>query len=95
MVKNPDGETAERSLYLVLTQSGADVSGTAGENEQDQHAIKDGKLDNDELTFKVEVNNDSGEVRVFTARMKLTGDTLEGDVNRSDGLSAKVTLKKV
>ena len=94
-VKNPEGETRDAAIFLVLTQSGTEVTGTAGENEDDQRAIKDGKLENDELTFRVEVTQDSGETRVFTAKLKLTGDKLEGDVSRNDGLSAKVSLKKV
>jgi hypothetical protein len=94
-VKNPDGETRDAPVVLVLTQSGAEVTGTAGESEENQTAIKDGKLENDELTFRVEVNQDSGETRVFTAKLRLAGDKLEGDVNRNDGMTAKVSLKKI
>ncbi len=95
-VKGQDGEVKESPAFLTLKQAGKDVTGTAGESEEDQRAIKDGRFENDELTFIVEVENDNGEKRTYRARLKMVEDgKLEGEVTCEVDMTAKLRLTKL
>jgi hypothetical protein len=91
----PSGETKEDSAYLVFKVEGANVTGTAGPNEEKQWAIKNGKLEAGKLTFKVEI--DDG--RSFTFDLVFDGDTVRGTSVGVDEdgtkISAKVDLKRM
>jgi hypothetical protein len=89
------GESKEDSAYLVFKVDGANVTGTAGPNEEKQFAIKDGKLADGKLTFRVEI--DDG--RSFNFDLVFDGDTVRGtSVGVDDDgakISAKVDLKRM
>jgi hypothetical protein len=89
-----DGTTNEDTAHFVLKQEGAAVSGTVGPNASDQRPISSGKLEGDNLTFEVIV-----EQSVFKAAFRLSGDTLSGEVRRERGdgqvRSARLELKRV
>ncbi len=87
-ITNADGQTKEATAYLVLKQSGSDITGTVGPDEGEQHNITKGKIDGDKITLLVE---DEG--RTITFDLVLTADRIKGDVNMShDGQTAKAKL---
>lgn len=51
-----DGETRDDVAYLVLKQNGAELTGTAGPNEQQQWAILKGKVEGNKVTFEVQTD---------------------------------------
>jgi hypothetical protein len=93
VAKGPDGDTNRETAWMSLKQTGASVTGTAGSTESQQSEIKDGKLEGDQLTFKVAV----GEA-VANVVLRLDGDSLKGDaiIDTPDGkASASLDLKRV
>ncbi len=65
-----DGETHDQSAYFVLKQEGSAITGTAGPSEGDQHPLKDGRIEGNDITFEVE-HEGASNVRV---RLKVDGD---------------------
>src|SRR5689334_3480587 len=47
----------ERTLYFILKQDGATLTGTAGPREDEQHAMQNAKVEGDRITFEVPVGN--------------------------------------
>jgi hypothetical protein len=87
-ITNADGQTKEATAYLVLKQSGSDITGTVGPDEGEQHNITKGKIEGDKITLLVE---DEG--RTITFDLVLTADRIKGDVNMShDGQTGKAKL---
>ncbi len=78
------------SAYAVIKQSGTEISGTAGPNEQQQWKIQKGKIEGNKVTL--EVASDDG--TVYNCSLTLEGDHLKGDVN-AGGMKAKLDLSKV
>jgi hypothetical protein len=85
----------EKTLFFVLKQDGATLTGTAGPREDQQHVMQKAKLDGDHLTFEVPI----GDRGTIAFDLKLSGDALQGDVElrRSEGdvEKHKVELKRV
>ena len=90
----PDGPH-ESGAYLVLKQTGTQLTGTAGPNESDQWAITNGKVEGNKMTG--EAQRPQGPLYKFT--LILTGERLKGDVTGSqpDGppLTAKLDVGRV
>jgi len=87
----PEGRDAGPAL-LILKQEGTAVTGTAGPDENERHAISKGKVENDTVVFEVET---PGGVMKFALKQK--GDELAGDVTRErDGQqqAAKLAVKR-
>jgi hypothetical protein len=85
-----DGESG--GALLVLKQTGNELTGTAGPNENEQSPIKNGKIDGDKITFDLERENG-------TMHFELTasGKRLSGTINREhDGekQTAKLDVTK-
>ena len=77
---------------LVLKQEGVKLTGTAGPDANEQHAIENGKAENGTLTFEVPRENG---VMKFT--LKQEGDEIKGDITRErDGekQTAPLALKR-
>ena len=51
-----DGQTREDAVYMVLKQSGAELTGTAGPNVNQQWPILKGKIEVDKVTFEVQTD---------------------------------------
>ena len=82
------GENRTLPAHLVLKQDGSTLTGTAGPDAGEQHPIRNGKAENDTLTF--ELPNDT---TVMTFTLKLDGDAMTGDVVRErDGEKQTATL---
>lgn len=87
-----DGGGQSFPTLLVLKQEGAKLTGTAGPDASEQHAIQSGKVEGANVTFDLTAG---GGALKFV--LKLTGDQMTGDATReSDGKkqSAKVALKR-
>jgi len=95
-ITTADGETKPDTAFMNLKVDGATVTGTAGPNEDQQWAIRKGKLEAGKLTFEVvpEGDEDKG-LLVFD--LVFDGETIRGTVTGRDGdnkMSAKVDLKR-
>jgi len=93
IAKTPDGETNQETAWMALTQSGNVVTGTAGPSSDKQSPITGGKIDGDQLEFKVQVED-----AVATVRVKLVGERLQGQavIETPDGkVTANLDLKRV
>jgi len=51
-----DGQTREDVVYMVLKQNGAELTGTAGPNVNQQWPILKGKIEGDKVTFEVQTD---------------------------------------
>jgi hypothetical protein len=51
-----DGQTREDAVYMVLKQCGAELTGTAGPNVNQQWPILKGKIEGDKVTFEVQTD---------------------------------------
>jgi hypothetical protein len=93
-ITNSDGETKADTAYMSLSQSGGEVTGTAGPNAEKQWAIQKGKLDGQKLTF--EVRTEDGGLLVFD--LTFEGSSIQGDVKGTgsggEHMSAKTNLKR-
>jgi hypothetical protein len=82
---SPEGQTNESTALLVLKQNGAEITGTVGPHDGEQHAIKSGKIEGDKITLLAE---DEG--RVINFDLVLAADRITGDVNMvRDGQTRK------
>lgn len=91
--KTPDGETNNETAWVALTQSGSALTGTAGPSEDKQSPITEGKVNGDQVEFKVQVEDN-----VAIVKLTLVGDTLKGQavIETQDGkVTAELNLKRV
>ncbi|MDE3164414.1 MAG: hypothetical protein KGN36_01305 [Acidobacteriota bacterium] len=81
-VTTPDGGSEDGTAVAVLKQSGGEITGTAGPNEDEQYPINKGKIDGDKITFEVQPH----EGQVIRLSLVLAGDRIKGDaVMERDG----------
>ncbi len=76
-IRKPDGTDKPGPAHLVLKQEGSKLTGTAGPNADEQHAIENGKAENGDITFELPTEN---AVMKFT--LKQDGDEIKGGVTR-------------
>ena len=91
-----DGENEAKPAYSILKQEGNNLSGSVGPNENEQDSFKDGKVDEDKLTFDVP-QGPSGEGSIHM-EMQVNGDQMTGRATWSGpgiGGSGKISLKRV
>jgi len=90
----PEGED-ESGAVAHLKQTGNEITGTAGPDEDKQWTIARGKIEGNKITC--EVQNPEGPL--FKMELTVEGDKIAGDVaaTRPDGqnLKAKIELTKV
>jgi len=87
-----DGAEEPGPALLVLKQVGNKLTGTAGPDANDQHAIENGKVDGGKLTFEVPAG---GAVMRFSLRQE--GEEIKGDIVRErEGRqqTAKLAVKR-
>src|SRR5690348_5066187 len=85
-VTAPDGEAG--TAILVLKQTGSEITGTVGPNEDEMHVITKGKIDGNKLTLECV---DGG----LSIKLDLTlvGDRITGDVDvASEGGTTKAKV---
>ena len=93
-VTRSNGEMKDSTAVLKLKQTGSEVTGTVGPNEDEQFPIQKGKLEGDKITL--EVDDPNGHKIKFD--LKLDGDHITGEANMSDEndtAKAKLDLKRV
>ena len=74
-VINTPGGPQEEKAFLVLQQSGNELTGTAGPEEAKQFPITDGKVDGNKLNFKVQSDGP-----LFSWALVLEDEHLKGDL---------------
>jgi hypothetical protein len=85
---NPNGETNESTAFLVLKQSGAEITGTAGPNENEQFPILKGKIDGNKITL--EADHDG---RLMKFDLVLASGRIVGEAQMSrDGQTMKAKI---
>ena len=87
-IHKPDGEVDPTTALLILNQSGDIVTGTVGPNEEDQMAIKVGKV----VGFEIQLNAEMRNGTPIAFHLHLEGDHLKGDL-ASDSPDGKITGK--
>jgi len=93
-ITNSEGETKADSAYMDLKETGSAVTGTAGPNSEKQWSLRKGKLEGQNLTFEVAM--DDGGVLAF--ELTFDGTSIQGTCTGTGGggekMSAKVNLKR-
>ena len=82
---NDNGEIRKGTAFMDLKQSGSAVTGTAGPNESEPHQLRNGKFENNKLTFTVMADDSDMKVE-----LTLEGDEMKGQVTRESGDSSRV-----
>jgi hypothetical protein len=88
----PNGENKESTALLVLKQSGTDITGTAGPNEDEQFPIQKGKIEGDKITL--EVDHDGHTLKLD---LKLASDRMTGEAHMSkegESMTAKIDVSR-
>src|SRR5260370_9409435 len=87
-VKGATDASQTQTIYLILNQNDAALSGSAGNDERSQSAIRNGRVTPDGIQF------DLGAVSV---RLRLNGAALEGTGSREGqpGMTAMINVKRV
>jgi hypothetical protein len=84
----PNGETKETTALLVLKQTGAEITGTVGPNEEQQFPIQKGKIEADVITLQADHDG-----HTLTLDLKLVSGRITGEVSMTgDGQSMKAKL---
>ena len=87
-------ETKDDTAYLVLKQTGTEITGTIGPNPDHRLTITKGSVEGDNIYIEAVVEGDNKMV----LRLKVDGDKLVGDL-KAEGptappVSGKLTLTK-
>jgi hypothetical protein len=85
-----DGQSRTVSVLLILKQDGTKLNGTAGGDENDQHAITKATVDGDKVRLEI----DGGDV-TFYLDLKVDGDQMTGEARRGDDPRMKISVKRV
>ena len=87
-------ETKDDSAYLILKQTGTEITGTIGPNADKRLTITKGSADGNSVYIEAIVEGDNK----LVLRLKVEGDKLVGDL-KAEGptappISGKMSLKK-
>jgi hypothetical protein len=86
---SPDGESPS-SAYLIVKQSGATLTGSAGPAEDQQWPLTNGKIQGNHITGEVT----SPEGMVFKLDITVDGDKMTGQANTTrEGQTMKVKIE--
>ncbi len=77
---------------MILKQSGATITGTAGPGDDQQWPIQNGKISGNKITGELKSPDDGS---VFKLELTLDGDNMKGDISAStpDGQAMKGKLE--
>jgi len=78
-----DGQTKDDTVYMVLKQSGAELTGTAGPNVNQQWPILKGKIEGAKVTFEVQTDEPLIQFELTLADGHLKGDARAEHQGRS------------
>lgn len=91
-VTTPDGDSMKGKVVMILTQSGSEVKGTVGPDEQQQSEISKGSVQGDVIRFESQTE---GPLMKF--ELKLEGDHIRGEAKgnvESSPLKVKLDLAR-
>src|SRR5215831_7710195 len=71
-----DGQSKAEPAFVILHQDGASLTGSGGPKESDQHAIRNGKVEGNRITFEIALDNE----RVMHFNLTVTSDHIDGEV---------------
>jgi hypothetical protein len=93
-VTGPDGSAGDSNpAFLILKQSGATLTGTAGGDEAEQFPIENAKIENNKITGTVNPSDGA----TYTVTLTVDGDRMTGEVTVTQGGESekcKVELKR-
>jgi hypothetical protein len=94
MAMTRDGETKDDTAYLVLKQTGSEVTGTIGPTAEKRLTITKGTAEGSNVYIEAVVEGENK----LVLRLKLEGEKLTGDL-KAEGptappLTGKMTLSK-
>jgi len=88
VLTDASGQAKDSTAFLVLKQTGSEITGSVGPNEGEQHQRKTGKIAGDKITLLVE---DEG--RVINFDLVVSADRIKGDAKMSrEGETATAKL---
>jgi hypothetical protein len=70
----PNGETKEATALLVLKQTGTDITGTVGPNEDEQFPVRKGKIEGDKITLEADHDGQTIKLDLKFASGRITGE---------------------
>jgi hypothetical protein len=93
-----DGDAKTEPALVILKQEGAVLTGSGGPHEGEQHAMRNGKVEGNKITFEIALGE--GGDRVMRFNLTAAGDQIDGDVtapNKGNGEpeTARLSLKRV
>jgi len=84
-----DGDSKDSTAVLMLKQTGTDITGSAGPNEDEQFPIRKGTIEGDKITL--EVDHDGSTIQF--ALVMNAANRISGEANMSrDGETAKAKV---
>ena len=94
MAMTKGGETKDDTAYLILKQTGAEITGTIGPNSGKRLQITKGTADGNNVYIEAVVEGENK----LVLRLKVDGDKLAGDL-KAEGptappISGKMNLSK-
>jgi hypothetical protein len=87
-----EGQTREGTAVLNLKQTGAEITGSVGPTDDNQHTITKGRIDGDKIML--EVVDDQLTIKFD---LTLTGDRIAGDATITDeghNVKGKIDVKR-
>lgn len=92
-ITNPSGESKDATAFLMLKQTGGDITGTVGPNEDEQFPIQKGKIEGDKITLVAEHDGHTIQLDLVLSADRITGEAnMSGDEGK---IKAKLDLKRV
>jgi len=70
----PNGETKDGTALLMLKQSGTDITGSVGPNEDEQFVIQKGKIEGDKITLEADHGGNTMKIDLVLAVDRITGE---------------------
>jgi hypothetical protein len=70
----PNGETKDGTALLMLKQSGTDITGSVGPNEDEQFAIQKGRIEGDKITLEADHGGNIMKIDLVLAADRITGE---------------------
>jgi hypothetical protein len=90
----PEGGTKDATAFLVLKQSGSDITGSVGPNENEQFPILKGKIEGDKITIEADHGGHTIKLTLVLAEDHIKGDASMATDERTMTAKLDVTRMK-
>jgi len=92
-ITGPDGQVHEDTAYFVLKQTGSEITGSVGPNEDQQFPIQKGKIEGNKILIEADHEGHPIKLSLVIAENRITG---EASMNNEDGqeMKAKLDVKR-